>query len=576
MIINLIEFFAALRSSSSKRLLAPLHFPGFNFSRRIKPLGYPFRRTNHLLLTNHSRRHIPLSAASFWYIQSRKMASVTSTALTKRPSSDLMGPPPLPKRIKRPPKVLDEDDYTEALSQIIARDFFPGLAEQKSQKEYLDALESNDPVWIASAGKNLQKAMTPRPEGRGVATRLKAESTTAFNSVVGDQTPRGWQGATPVSVAGTDQFDLETEPQKPEIDTRTLSLSAFQAKYTSEDNESFNALLDKQNIKRREKYTFLWNDNKIPAPRQIAHRAREAKLLKDKEDNAGPSNALALTTGATSSRPARPEAWKSKPNNNLMFQPSSIDDDGLETVADRAQAESRAPPKQTLYHNTRLPLPPQPPSSHDQPPPSPSLSAISSAIAGHPRGPPSSTASLPPSSIISGSETPRINGYSFVDDDEPQPEPQPPSSADNAPSYRDLLAGQTSSSSPSPFQIHENRKRESLHHRMVEKTNRRKREKRLDTIKTPVTVASGVGVPRFASSPFVGGGRTPADGGGSGGGAGTGRTAGAGLGAEGMTPAAKRLWEKVGGKTPRVDSGIGSERGSALKNMWTPTPRRKA
>ncbi|KAL9624763.1 MAG: hypothetical protein Q9160_001117 [Pyrenula sp. 1 TL-2023] len=516
------------------------------------------------------------------------MASVTSTALTKRPSSDLMGPPPPPKRIKRPPKVLDEDDYTEALSQIIARDFFPGLAETKTQKEYLDALESNDPVWIATAGKNLQEAMTPRPGGRGAATRLKRDSTPAFTSLAGDQTPRGWQGATPASVAGTDQLDLESEPQKLEIDTTSLSLSAFQAKYTSEDNESFNALLDQQNIKRREKYTFLWNDNKIPAPRQIAHRAREAKLLKDKEeDNSGTtSNALALTTGATSSRPARPEAWTSKPNNSLMFQPPSIDDDGLETVAKRAQAESRAPPKQTLYHNTRLPLPPQHQSPYNQaPPPSPSLSAISSAIAGHPRGLPSSSAAP---STISGSETPRINGYSFVDDDEP--EPPPPSSAENSgPSYRDLLAGQTPASSPSPFSIAENRKRESLHHRMVEKTNRSNRKKRLDTVSVNTNTPTPA-VPRFLSSPFVGigGGRTPAGGGlGSGGG----KRAG-GM----MTPAAKRLLERVGGgggggggKTPRAEtdaagggdagsgSGSGGGSGSGLKKMWTPkpTPRRK-
>lgn len=517
------------------------------------------------------------------------MASpATSMALTKRPSDELMAPPPPPKRIKRPPKVLDEDEYTRALSQIIARDFFPGLVETKSQKEYLDALDSNDPVWIAAAGKKLEQAMTPRPNGsrKAAATRL---STPSFRSSLEDnRTPQGWQGAsTPAASVATEPN--ETDPllefrhnPSSNIDTTTLSLSGFQAKYTSEDNESFNALLDKQNLKRREKNAFLWNDNKIPSPRQIAQRDREAKLLKASSSSSADSgnhastntNALALTTGATSSRPARPDGWKSQkgPNNSLMFQPTGVEDE-LVTVAERAQAESRAPPKQTLYHNTRL-HPPPPSGGQSQgaphpPPPSPSLSALRSAIAGHPRGPPSS---LAPSDVdADGSETPRVNGYAFVDDEEEQPEPPPPPEA-TGPSYRDLLSGQADAS-PSPFTIKENRKREDLHHRMVEKTNRRKREARGNAngagalVKTPTPGT----VPRFMSSPFVGGGGgggvTPGGGGGGGG------RGGAGVG--GMTPAAQRLLQRVGGNTPKpkVD-GDGAGSGSGLKHLWTPTPRR--
>ena len=71
--------------------------------------------------------------------------SGTSSALVrKRTDTDLMPPPPQVKKIKRPKKVLDEDTYTEALSQIIARDFFPGLLQTEIQQEYLDALESKE------------------------------------------------------------------------------------------------------------------------------------------------------------------------------------------------------------------------------------------------------------------------------------------------------------------------------------------------------------------------------------------------------------------------------------------------
>src|ERR1700742_2821806 len=97
------------------------------------------------------------------------MASSTPSpqALVKRSQENsLMPPPPPPKRIKRPATVLDEDTYTDALSHIIARDFFPGLLETQTQQEYLDAVTSRDKEWIAEAGRKLTEVMTPGPEAR--------------------------------------------------------------------------------------------------------------------------------------------------------------------------------------------------------------------------------------------------------------------------------------------------------------------------------------------------------------------------------------------------------------------------
>jgi protein DGCR14 len=118
-------------------------------------------------------------------------------------------PPPPTKRIKRPPKVLDEDDYTHALSKIIARDFFPGLHEVQSQEEYLNALESNDETWIAEAGQKLREVMTPLPSGRQRrSARNSRFSTPALTPVhagtatpVANKTPVAWSGgATPSGV----------------------------------------------------------------------------------------------------------------------------------------------------------------------------------------------------------------------------------------------------------------------------------------------------------------------------------------------------------------------------------------
>jgi len=442
-----------------------------------------------------------------------------------------MPPPPPPKRLKRPPKVLDEDDYTEALSKIIARDFFPGLAETQTQEEYLAALESKDKEWIESAGRRLTQVMTPGPGGRRARGRRGVSMTPTGGINVGD-TPQGWGGDTPMSVAGSDITTTSQATQKEELDTN-LSLTAFQAKYTSEDNESFNDLLDKQNIKRREKYAWMWSGNKIPAPRQIAHREREQKLLTARASSE--TDAQTKMNEAHDNRPAAPNSWRSRPDNELMFAPSSFEDTNLESVQQAAERTSRAAPKTVVYDNTRLP---PPPSQEQSVPPSPSLSAIQDAIAGRPRP----TAS---EAVYDGSETPRVNGYAFVDSEEPE-EP---------PTYTPQITLSSGDATPNPFKISENRKREDLHHRMVEKTSKSKRIAKIASeTKTPV--------PKFPNSPFVGAGRTP-----------TGSGNAAASSTPMLTPAAQRLLEKVG-RTPVTRAG-GKRQESGLKNSWTPTPRAK-
>lgn len=316
-----------------------------------------------------------------------------------------------------------------------------------------------------------------------------------------------------------------------------MSLDAFQSKYTSEDNESFYKLLDKQNAKRSEKYAWMWADNKIPAARQIAYRKREAQRLADKASQIDTDGKALIKADSSDTRQAMPETWRSRPDNNLMFEPSSVEDIH-QTVQQRAEETSRAPPKAVIYDNTRLPTSTSLPSS-EEPPPSPSLSAVQDAIAGRPRP----TAS---EATFNGACTPRINGYAFVDPEEPPP-PEPfPWNSSSSSDHPSLLS--SGDATPNPFKIKEGSKREALHHRMVDKVAKGKRamgkrETELASSKTPGTV------PRFASSPRINKG--------------------------GLTPAAQRLLGKVGGgnnKTPSVWEGrVGeSVRRSGLTHAITP------
>ncbi|EEA24683.1 hypothetical protein TMatcc_007780 [Talaromyces marneffei ATCC 18224] len=468
------------------------------------------------------------------------MASPSQQAIVKRQADidmALMPPPPPAKKIKRPSTVLDEDSYTDALSHIIARDFFPGLLEMQTKQEFLDAYDSKDKEWIARAGKRLSEVMTPG----GSSARRGA--STPYRNVMDTPTTTRWGNETPVSVASTTatpRSTLSSVSSKDRIDVSNLSLNSFQAKYTSEDNESFNSLLDKQNAKRREKYAWKWSGNKILSARQIAHRQREAKLI----EGQGTSKELVLSTDLDA-RPAVPDTWKSAVENSFMFTPGSVEEQH-ETRQQKAEAASRAGPKQVVYGNTRIDSSATAGSNDSSIPPSPSLSAIKDAIAGRVRHTDDSSIG----GEYTGTETPRVNGYAFVDEDEPEDD-------DEAVYERlKLLASERLSgdTTPNPFNIKENRKREDLHHRMVDRVARRKRAE-----KAGVAIGSH-DAPRFPSSPnpmFSSSSRL--------------RTPIGSKTPQGkpLTPAAQKLLAKVG-STPRQSSSS-----SGLRNMWTPTPKRK-
>ncbi|KAF2660864.1 hypothetical protein K491DRAFT_687985 [Lophiostoma macrostomum CBS 122681] len=481
-------------------------------------------------------------------------SSEPGTALAKRSaSSALMPPPPAPKRIKRPPIVLDEDTYTSAVAHIIRRDFFPGLAETDAQREYLNALESRNNSWIREAGKKLTDVMTPVPARQ----RKKTPQVDSFFGGATPvrrrgQTPSLWGGDSPLTDAATDA-DEEEEDRQPEVDL-TLSLSAFQAKYISEDQESFSKIIDRQNAARFAKNDWVRNGNMYPSKQRIAQQ----KVIEARKTTttASASTGVALRPSQNlDERPASFNTHKHAPFNTLMFGPDSIED-WAPTRSQIADSESLAPPKAVLHHNTRLPIP-----DADEPkcPPSPTMSAVRDAIAGRPR-------LSQREAGYTGSETPRVNGYAFVDAEAPD--------SDDEIAPTDLLERFGAKADPSPFTINDPQRREKLHHKMVERIGGQKSGKERAVTSTSASASSsglGLGLygkdtPRFLTAPTPRPGMTP----------GPKRNMG------NLTPAAQRLFEKVGGGTPRrgvmSEGGFGGSKAGAGGREWTPTPkvRRKA
>lgn len=180
--------------------------------------------------------------------------------------------------------VLDEDEYTEALSNIIARDFFPSLAQLDATNNYLSALESEDPVLIQASVRKLSDlatAATPTP-------RYQGDNRTPYVNFPSD---------TPLRFSTRGDTD-QPAAKKPKFDT-SLSLDQFQARYTSEDNASFTEILDDENRKRKERHAWAWNaEDRAAARRTKEIEGRERMMIEASKINESATAArMAITSG---------------------------------------------------------------------------------------------------------------------------------------------------------------------------------------------------------------------------------------------------------------------------------------
>ncbi|KAI8884876.1 hypothetical protein K501DRAFT_293758 [Backusella circina FSU 941] len=196
------------------------------------------------------------------------------------------------------PIVLDEDTYTDAISFIIERDFFPNLAKVKAQKNYLEAQQSGGLADLTQAGKALHELENRKAQ--------KNEN----NQV---------------------NFYFEDEPFLEKRVNLTLSLDQFQTLYTSEDNSSFTELLEKTNEKRREQNKWFFD--------------RESKQLRltSQPDQESPIKLIETNELA-------PSGWKYKARNTLMYLPEGKSESWIDAN------DARAQPKAISHKNTDLPI----------------------------------------------------------------------------------------------------------------------------------------------------------------------------------------------------------------------------
>lgn len=144
---------------------------------------------------------------------------------------------PAPRKKK---KVLDEDDYVRKLESIIQRDFFPDLTKLQVQAAYLEAMETNDIVKLREIYEKYSVGPGVHDSRRGHATPSTFETPT-----------RDFQDNVSVHSSSTNTSKRTT------VDVQE-SLDEFLFKNTSEDNESFEEMMDEAKRKHRLKVCLVF------------------------------------------------------------------------------------------------------------------------------------------------------------------------------------------------------------------------------------------------------------------------------------------------------------------------------
>ncbi|CAJ1415415.1 unnamed protein product [Effrenium voratum] len=178
-------------------------------------------------------------------------------------------PHPYPSRAI-PSRALQEEDYVEAVSALIERDFFPDLPHLRARYELMQARLRGDTALVRALEKKLldmprptpgqtprtPQAETPNPStpmaaANAAAARLSAWERDDAESVVSGNL---------MSMANHQQVLLRlTSGREVLVDLSTVRLDQFQQVFTSEDNASFEAVLDRDKERRRQKEWWVEN-----------------------------------------------------------------------------------------------------------------------------------------------------------------------------------------------------------------------------------------------------------------------------------------------------------------------------
>lgn len=345
---------------------------------------------------------------------------------------------------RRKCKILDEETYVEKMGEIIQRDFFPDLEKLKAQNEYMDAIENNDTKRMREL---YEKYSLIRPATERLASPATFE-TPVHNANSNEDTPK----STTSTKKGVDKKDSNLTEKK-------IGLDAFLSINTSEDNASFEDIVEETDKRHRIRNAWLYKTETEPTHNAIENNHNQP---------------LAIENG-NKKRPFEIDTWSYKNKNYIMYIP-----DGVELTLEE-KVEMAKKRQEVVHYNTRLKFNPFNEQQNKE-----TINELAKVQSKANDG----KIGIDGKEILRN-ETPRVNGYSIV---APSPAPSIPDSIMDSPimtwgqiegtPFR-LDGGDTpllhSSGGPS-FRMAEPPKREKIAMQLAEKAGERSRDKKLKAL----------------------------------------------------------------------------------------------